>query len=89
MISVSRSRKGRRCNNNRSIFRLESKVDQLEVSVVVLRANVLDRFLIKKCSEKRRWTDLDHLNGHESIKGLLKLCRDLAIVEKVDTDAAL
>ena len=89
MIRVSRFRKGRRCNNNRSIFRLESKVNQLEVSVVVLGANMLDRFLIKKCSEKHRWTDLDHLNGHESIKGLLKLCRDLAIVEKVNPDAVL
>ena len=89
MIRVSRFRKGRRCNNNRSIFRLESKVNQLEVSVVVLGANMLDRFLIKKCSEKHRWTDLDHLNGHESVKGLLKLCRDLAIVEKVNPDAVL
>ena len=42
MISISGFGKGRRCDDNRSIFRLESKVDQLEVSVVVLRANVLE-----------------------------------------------
>ena len=49
VLSVSRFGKGRRCDNNRSIFRLESKVYQLEVGVVVLRTNVLDRLPMKKC----------------------------------------
>ena len=44
---------------------------------------------MKKCPEKHRWADLDHLNGHKGIKGLLELCRNLAIVEKVDPDAVL
>jgi len=61
----------------------------MEVSLVVFRTHVLTRLPMTKYLGKRRRTDLDHLDGHEGIKGFLELRRDLAIIKLVHPDAVL
>lgn len=90
IATVPRFGEGRRANDSGGILGLQGEIDEFEICLVILGADMLVGDPLATTSVNSGLPCyLKHLNTDEGIECLLKLGRDFSVVEKVHTDERL